>query len=154
MIEPIRRTIAVRCDPATAFRVFTQEMGTWWPLDVHARALERDDVKAERIVVEGEPGGRIYEVLSDGSEGLWGTIETWEPPGRLVIAWKPNDRPEPPTELEIRFTTADDGGTIVELEHRGWERLGDVAQEMRDSYAGGWPFVFGERFAQAADAAQ
>ena len=35
MIEPIRRHVSVRCDPATAFRVFTHEMDTWWPLHIH-----------------------------------------------------------------------------------------------------------------------
>ncbi len=27
---------------------------------------------------------------------------------------------------------------MVELEHRGWERLGDVAQEARAGYGEGW----------------
>ena len=69
MIEPIRRSVRVRCDPATAFRVFTTGMDTWWPLDVHSRAVqerEGESVKAERIVVEEREGGRIYEVMSDG----------------------------------------------------------------------------------------
>ncbi len=35
-----------------------------------------------------------------------------EPPARIVLAWKPNDRPEPPTEVEIHFEP-DGDGTLV-----------------------------------------
>ena len=155
MIEPISRSVRVRCDPATAFRVFTTGMDTWWPLDIHSRAVqerEGESVKAERIVVEEREGGRIYEVMSDGVEAAWGTILVWEPPHRLVVAWQPNGRPPNPTELELRFT-ADGLGTTVELEHRGWERLGAGATDARDSYLHGWPLTFDQLFAEAADAA-
>ena len=155
MTKPIRRTIEVACDTATAFRVFTAEMDTWWPLHIHARALQDragESVKAERIVVEERSGGRIYEVMSDGAEADWGSILTWEPPARLVIAWQPNADPPNPTELELRFIAAGTG-TRVELEHRGWERLGALADEARDGYATGWPDTFDQRFAEAANAA-
>jgi len=156
MIDPIRRTVTVRCDPATAFRVFTHEMDTWWPLHIHSRASqerEADNVKAERIVVQERAGGRIYEVMSDGIEADWGTILVWEPPDRLVIAWQPNGRPPNPTELDLRFI-ADGGGTRVELEHRGWDRLGAGGAEARESYNQGWPLTFDQLFAEAANDAQ
>jgi uncharacterized protein YndB with AHSA1/START domain len=152
-IEPIRRQVTVRCDPATAFRVFTAEMDTWWPLHIHSRAAGmRGVVKAERIVVEEHAGGRIYEVMSDGVEADWGTILIWEPPQRLVIAWQPNGGPHNPTELELRFA-ADGEGTRVDLEHRGWERLGPDGDEARESYLNGWPLTFDRLFAEAANEA-
>jgi uncharacterized protein YndB with AHSA1/START domain len=157
MIEPIRRHVSVRCDPATAFRVFTAEMDTWWPLHIHSRATqerEADGVKAERLVVEERVGGRIYEVMSDGLEADWGTILIWEPPERIVIAWQPNGGPPNPTELELRFAVEGEG-TRVDLEHRGWERLGPEGGEARENYAQGWPLTFDRLFAEAAnDAAQ
>jgi uncharacterized protein YndB with AHSA1/START domain len=155
MIEPVHRHIDVRCDPATAFRVFTAGMDTWWPTHIHSRALqdrEGEHVKTERIVVEAREGGRIYEVMSDGTKADWGTILTWDPPARLVIAWQPVARPRNPTELELRFAPNGDG-TRVELEHRGWERLGADAAEARDGYASGWPLTFDKLFAEAANAA-
>ena len=69
-----------------------------------------------------------------------------------MLAWKPNLTDNPPTELEIS-SSPDDGGTRVDLEHRGWERLGDLAQQGRGEYAGGWTLVFEERFAAAANGA-
>ena len=42
-------------------------------------------------------------------------------------------------------------GTRVILEHRGWERLGDRGTEARMGYADGWPRVFAELYARAAE---
>lgn len=139
-VEPIRRSVTVRCKPDRAFRVFTDEMTTWWPLDVHARAVydfEGEGVKAERVEVQGHVGGQILEHMSNGEALPWGEILAWEPPTLFVMAWKPHARPDPPTEVEIRFTP-DGAGTLVELEHRGWERLGPKAVEAMEGYAEGW----------------
>lgn len=153
MIDPIRRSVIVTSSVQKAFEVFTEGMGSWWPVGDFSRAADRDEpnVKTEQVVVEPWEGGRIYETMSDGSEGSWGTILLWEPPHRLVMAWKPNRSPHPPTELEVQFVEQDDGRTRVDLEHRGWERLGDLAREGRGEYAGGWTMVFEERFAAAAN---
>jgi hypothetical protein len=45
----------------------------------------------------------------------------------------------PPTEVEVRFI-ADGDGTRLELEHRGRERVGAEAREVRDAYGApqGW----------------
>jgi len=57
----------------------------------------------------------------------------------FVLARKPHSRPVPPTEVEVRFVP-DGEGTRVELEHRGWERVGAEASEVREGYASprGW----------------
>lgn len=137
-IEPILMTIRVDAPPERAFEVFTARMDTWWPLETHSRAADQlEGVKAERIEFEERVGGRVLEHLSDGRVLPWGEVLVWEPPSRLVLAWKPNDTPHPPTELEVRFSS-DGAGTSVELEHRGWERLGELAAEARQGYGGGW----------------
>ena len=143
MTEPINASVTVRRSPEDAFRVFTQDMGSWWPLQAFSMAqdaYEDRGVKVETIVFEEGEGGRVYEVMSDGTEGTWATILAWDPPRSFVLAWKPNLTDNPPTELEITFTP-DDDGTRVDLEHRGWERLGDQAGEARQSYSEGWQHV-------------
>lgn len=152
MIEPIRRTIVVRCSPERAFEVFTAETSSWWPFDSHSIAADTERSRAERVVMEPRVGGRVYEVQADGAEASWGEMRTWDPPRRLVLAWKPNDRQQPPTELEVTFEPHADG-TAVTLEHRGWERLGPRGDEAREGYAIDWPKVFDERFGHAANAA-
>jgi uncharacterized protein YndB with AHSA1/START domain len=147
-IEPIRVSVRVQADPERAFRVFTDGLDTWWPLEVHSRAVDGfEGVKAERVVFEGRVGGRVLEHLSDGQVLPWGEVLVWEPPARFVLAWKPNSSPLPPTELEVRFTP-EAGGTLVELEHRNWEVLGEIAEKARAGYGTGWVMPL-ERFEQA-----
>ena len=139
VLDAVRHSVVVAATPERAFEVFTAEMGTWWPLERHSRLDGANDAG-----IEPRKGGRVFERSSSGEEASWGEVLEWEPPSRLVLAWKTNDDPNPPTEVEVRFVP-DGEGTRVELEHRGWERLGDDAAEARASYDGGWPFVL-ERF--------
>jgi uncharacterized protein YndB with AHSA1/START domain len=149
-MEPIRTSVRVRTDQARSFRLFTEEIDSWWPLETHSRAADQlEGEKAERVEFEGRVGGRILEHVSDGSVLSWGDVLVWEPPSRLVLAWKPNASDRPPTELDVRFTP-DGDGTVVELEHRGWERLGDAAEESRAGYVTGWEIVL-DRFRDGAD---
>ena len=150
-IEPLRSSVTVGRSPADAFRLFTSDMGTWWPLDLHSLAVDTYEgrVRPESLEFEEREGGRIVERMSDGTEGTWGTVLVWDPPSRVVLAWKPNTNDRPPTELEVRFTPAA-SGTLVELEHRGWERLGDIAERARSEYGQGWGGVL-SLYAGAAD---
>ena len=149
--DPIHASIAVHRAPEDAFRVFTRNIGTWWPVGDFSMAHDRQEegVKVESLVFEEREGGRVYEVMSDGTEGTWGIVLAWDPPRRLVLAWKPNLTDNPPTELEITFSL-DGDGTLVELEHRGWERLGEFAQQAREGYGEGWTGVL-SLFAHAAE---
>jgi uncharacterized protein YndB with AHSA1/START domain len=152
-IEPISRTVTVHGSTERAFRVFTEQMGTWWPLDTHSISVDQGlGQRAETLKVDAREGGRLEEVLQDGSTRDWGGIVVWQPPHRVVYSWKPNDHPTPPTEVDVRFIPRGDR-TLVELEHRGWQHLGDWAPRVRPLYAseGGWTMVLG-RFRVAADA--
>lgn len=132
-LAPVVRTVDVKADADKAFRVFTERIGEWWPLEVHS--IHGD--KTETCVIEPVAGGRVYEVARDGAEASWGEVLEYDPPNRVVIAWKPNTEPTPPTRLEVTFTPTGDG-TRVQLTHTGWELLGDVAEEARHSYDEGW----------------
>ena len=108
MIEPIRRSITVHRAPDDAFRLFTTEMGTWWPLETHGRSDADRGEKTERLVFEEREGGRIFEVLSTGAEADWGVVTSWEPPSRVVIDWNPSPEDRPYTEVEVTFSSAGD----------------------------------------------
>jgi uncharacterized protein YndB with AHSA1/START domain len=151
--QPISRTVTVESPVERAFRVFTEGMGTWWPLQTHSIAVDQElGQKAVALRVDPREGGSVEEVLEDGSARWWAEIARWEPPHAVVYRWKPNDLPTPPTELEVRFT-ADGDRTRVDVEHRGWEGLGEYAAQVRPLYASerGWPLVL-ELFAEAAKA--
>ena len=138
----VRKTVTVDAPVETAFRIFTTEMERWWPFKGHSLS----DDPAATAVFEGRPGGRWLERAPSGEEFLWGTVVTWEPPHRLVTRWHPGRGEETAQELEIRFIAEGDR-TRVELEHRGWEKLGDEMPEIVRSYERGWERILGERYA-------
>ena len=141
VVEPVRKSIRVRASAERAFRVFAMEMDSWWPKTHH---IGSSPMKG--IVVEGRSGGAIYTEQEDGTQCPWGTVLTWEPPHRFVMAWQvnPDWKYEPDlercSEVEVRFTPVDDGTTLVELEHRDLERHGGDYVTMREKVnaEGGW----------------
>jgi uncharacterized protein YndB with AHSA1/START domain len=135
-IQAVNKSLVVNCSPERAFEVFTREIGSWWPLQKHSIGED----KVTEVVFEEEVGGRIFERHEGGGEGEWGRLLVWEPPARFVMSWYPGKDASQATELEVRFS-AEDGGTRVDLEHRGWEIFAEEAQETRDNYDGGWGSV-------------
>ena len=134
--EPVRKSVVVGCSVADAFRLFTDDMESWWPLATHS--IGQGDAKG--CYFEGREGGRIYESDSDGAIHLWGTVTVWEPPSRVVFSWHPGRDAATAQEVELRFGKGDEG-TLVELEHRDWEVLGEQAAEVREGYENGWVLV-------------
>ena len=76
------------------------------------------------MVLEPRLGGRIYERTPDGTEHDWGEVTLWDPPHRFGYLWHLRRDRADATDVEIRFLAATDSATVVEIEHRGWERLG------------------------------
>lgn len=152
-VEPIRRTVTVRIDAERAFDLFTSGMGTWWPVDAYSRAVNEfaaDRVTVERLEFQARLGGSLLEHLSDGRTLPWAEVVAWHPPHRVALSWRPHSLPEPPTELVVMFTQTE-GRTVVELEHRGWDRLStSFRAEIYEVYARGWVTTL-DRFAAAAD---
>jgi uncharacterized protein YndB with AHSA1/START domain len=138
VIEVIRKTVTVDCAVEEAFRIFTSDALSWWPVEGHSIAG-----KVSEIVFEPRVGGEVYEVAESGERGHWADVLEWDPPHRLLLAWNVRNREGELTEVEVRFAP-EDGGTRVELEHRGWERVATSAEGKRDSYDGGWSYVLGK----------
>jgi uncharacterized protein YndB with AHSA1/START domain len=85
-------------------------------------------------------GGVIVETLSDGSNAMWGTVTTWEPPHRVIFTWHPGNPEAEAGTVEVTFTAGPSGGTVVELVHRGWDRRPDGALA-KTNYDTGWDTV-------------
>jgi uncharacterized protein YndB with AHSA1/START domain len=142
----IAKSVVVAAPPEHAFRVFTEQIHTWWPLRTHAVEPEQ----AETVVLEGFRGGRLFERTADGAEHKWGTIVAWDPPNRLGYTWHPGRGEETAQEVELTFT-AEDEGTRVDLRHWGWEKLGGRMAETVADYDEGWNLVIG-RYVERANA--
>jgi uncharacterized protein YciI/uncharacterized protein YndB with AHSA1/START domain len=133
-MNPLRRQVVVPAEPPVAFDVFTQKIGSWWPVQkfsVHgggSTAAFRDGV--------------LVETAADGTEVVWGEVLDWDRPNRLRITWHPGQDPDPASEIEVSFAAVADELTLVTVEHRGWERFPDPTA-VRDEYRNGWPGVLG-----------
>jgi uncharacterized protein YndB with AHSA1/START domain len=138
VIEAVRKTVTVDCTVEEAFRVFTSDALSWWPIATHS--IHGDAVEA--IVFEEHEGGEVYELSANGEKGHWATVVGWEPPSKLVLAWNILEREAVATEVEIRFLP-DGPGSRVELEHRGWEAIAEDAARKRSNYDGGWEHILG-----------
>jgi uncharacterized protein YndB with AHSA1/START domain len=136
----VRKTISVNAPQSLAWRVFTEQIGTWWPL---AR-FKIGKANAVDAVIEPRVGGRWYERGEDGSTCDWGSVLAWEPTSRLLLSWDITADwqydPALKTEIEIRFIAASETVTRVELEHRKLDRYGARRDEMREVFdkSGDW----------------
>jgi len=132
-VEAIRREIVVDLPPARAFELFTANMTAWWPAHHHIGSAP-----IAEIVVEPRAGGRWYTRHQDGSETSTGAVVVWEPPARLVVTWQIGAdwqfHDDLITTVEVGFTPAGEGRTLVRLEHRDLEAFGADAAAMRETF--------------------
>lgn len=147
----VRKSVRVQVPQAVAWRVFTEQMGTWWPLENYKIGQAR----AINAVVEPRIGGRWYEVGEDGSTCQWGSVLAWEPQSRLLLSWDITADwqydPSLKTEIEICFIAEGKNATRVDLEHRRLDRYGARRDQMRRIFEteGDWGRLL-EMFARAA----
>jgi uncharacterized protein YndB with AHSA1/START domain len=150
----VRKVIVVNAPQEVAWRVFTEKIGTWWPLAQY----KIGKANAVDAVIEPRIGGRWYERGDDGSTCGWGSVLGWEPPSRLLLSWDINADwqydPALKTELEICFIPEGKRVTRVELEHRKLDRYGARRDEMREVFdkTGDWGRLLAA-FAQLAEGA-
>ena len=140
-MAPVLRSVTVAVPIERAFDTFTRRIGDWWPLRTYG-------IFGDEAAGVAFDGARLVERSKSGEESIWAEVLAWEPPTRIAFTWHPGyAEDDPVTEVEVRFREQD-GCTIVELEHTGWERLGERAEETRANYADGWEDVLGQ-FEQA-----
>ena len=136
-MEAVREQTVVPLDMRRAFELFTEGIGTWWPFE----QFNYSGGRTRSVHLEPRPGGRFFERLEDGSELIDGGVVDVEVPHRIVFTYR---APGYPADTEVEATFSHHGAeTRVEVEHRGWERLGAQAREQRDGHAQGWPYLLG-----------
>ena len=137
-----RAHVTVPVSPDDAFALFTEDIGLWWRRD---SPYWNDRERGLSIRLEPGVGGRFIEVydLQSGSGLEVGRVTAWEPGRRLGLTWTQNGWPQDAsTELDITFERVADGGTLVRLEHRGFERV-PGAIDFIAGYDAGWKEVLG-----------
>jgi uncharacterized protein YndB with AHSA1/START domain len=146
----VRTETVVEAPIERAFKVFTEEMESWWDADHHL-----GDAPLAEMVVERRVGGRIFDRHTDGSECHWSRVLAYEPPTLFVFSWDINTRWELETDLEktsevaVTFVAEGPDRTRVALEHRHLDRHGEGWEGMRDAVGQGWAGL--EGYAAAAE---
>jgi uncharacterized protein YndB with AHSA1/START domain len=146
----VRTQITVDAPIERAFRVFTEDFGSFKPPEHNLLGTE-----IAETVFEPHEGGHLYDRGVDGSECRWARVLAYEPPERVVISWDISPRwqietdLEKTSEVEVRFISETPDRTRVELEHRNLDRHGDGWEDVRDGVGGegGWPLYL-QRFAE------
>jgi uncharacterized protein YndB with AHSA1/START domain len=131
---PVLRAVHVQRSQEDTFRLFTEQIGTWWPLASFGVFGLGASVAFEV--------DRLVERSAAGESAVWAEVLEWEPPRHLVLRWHPGEDDSKATLVQVDFL-ADDDGTRVELTHRDWEVYGADAERIRSSYGEGWPQVLG-----------
>ena len=144
--DAVQRTVVVRCSPAVAFRLWTEQIDRWWP-----KGHSRSGDPGTQVVLEGRLGGRLYERTPGGAEYDWGSVLLWEPPRRLAYHWYLGSSAELPTRVDVRFVALEDGRTQIAVTHRGPELLGERWAATSPRFAAAWEHVLGA-YADAARA--
>lgn len=148
----VQASIVVEAPIERAFKIFAQEMASWWPPDHHILRGELSE-----MVLEPWVGGAIYDRLVDGRTCRWSRVLAYEPPNRVVFSWDISLRweietdPSKTSEVEVRFTAEGPDRTQVVLQHCKLERHGGGWEQMRDAVGSpeGWGVGL-QRFAAAA----
>ncbi|MGH8925527.1 MAG: SRPBCC family protein [Acidimicrobiia bacterium] len=138
----LKAQVVVEAPIERAFRVFTEEFGSFKPREHNLLGVE-----IAETVFETHVGGHLYDRGVDGSECRWSRVLAYEPPFRVVFSWDISSQWQVETdlgktsEIEVRFISEAPSRTRVELEHRNLERHGEGWMAMRDGVAGddGWP---------------
>jgi uncharacterized protein YndB with AHSA1/START domain len=138
-IAPVHKSVAVPIPPERAFELFTREIATWWPLPTHSVGLER----ATGVSWGTAVGDELVETLSDGTTAVWGSVLESRPPHLIVVSWHAGRSADVGTRLELTFSPADGGGTVVGLTHSGWERWAD-GEAQAAGYDEGWDLVLAD----------
>jgi uncharacterized protein YndB with AHSA1/START domain len=150
-LAPVVKTLELKRSAADAFRIYVHEAAKWWPLDTHALSPE-NNAKAIDLIVEPHVGGRVYEVAEDGRTFEWGEVLAYEPGRRFAMTWQLGRARDASGEVDVIFEPTGPQSCRVTLTHSGWERMGAEGETMRNGYDMGWEGVFGERFANFANA--
>ena len=145
----VRTSIVVEAPISRAFKVFTEDFGSFKPAEHNMLK-----VAIAETVFEPKVGGFLYDRGVDGSVCRWARVLAYDPPNRLLLSWDISPQwqvevdPLKTSEWEVRFIAETAQRTRVEIEHRNLDRHGEGWQGVRDGVAGdqGWPLYL-QRYA-------
>ena len=132
-LTTINKQIAVEASQKTAFEVFTNQMGLWWPASGHA-----DDCPMVKVGLEPHTGGRWFGLGHNGQERELGKVLSYDPYALFALDWQIDGNmdfdPDLHTEVRVEFIATGEKSTLVKLTHSNIERLGDAANGINEGW--------------------
>lgn len=150
-LDPLTKTVVVKCTGDKAFSTFVAKMDSWWPVSKYsASAISGGTAKAIRV--QAQKGGIILEVGADGKEHRWGKFVTFNPSTDLSMDFHiptPGETGIGHSLVEMTFSDLGDGRTRVDLKQSNWDAFGDKALGLRAGYTGSWTAILDGAFKKA-----
>ena len=128
--------------PEQAFEIFIEEAG-FGLRTVHWSWVQPEHGRYVRF--RRGPAGRFAEVYDTVADDGWeiGRVTAWQPGARLALIWREVDWPEgASTDVDVGFEPLF-GGTLVTVEHSGFERLGPRGVQSEVEYQVAWTHALG-----------
>jgi uncharacterized protein YndB with AHSA1/START domain len=127
----VRRSTLINAPPERVWQEFEsfERMAAWW--GTGHRLLTYEPRRGGRVEMEVD--------IEHQSMRYGGEITVFEPGHELTFEndWIPNQGWQAPTLITLRLTPAL-GGTLVELFHHAFERVGADAADQHAGFEGGW----------------
>ena len=136
MPDLVAKVLVVSTSTSATFSLWTEGVDRWWP-----KGHTRSKNPGTTVVLEGRVGGRFFERAPDGTEHEFGRVTLYDPPARLTYDWYLGSSIDQPTEVDIRFVDTEDGGTRIDIEHRGPELVGPLWDRTSPGYDRAWDAV-------------
>jgi uncharacterized protein YndB with AHSA1/START domain len=135
MEASIEQDITIQAPREDVFDALTQEISAWWgPPYVHSSG-------AKGLVLEPQVGGRLYEDLGAEEGLLLATVVFIKRPNELRMIGSMGLPGLVQGVIQFQFEPKDEG-TLLKLSHR---MMGEVGQEIRTAYDGGWQMLLETR---------
>jgi hypothetical protein len=149
MFPALTSIVEVPCSREKAFKIFTEQMGTWWPIHQRSMSMAWHSKPAKSLEVQAKLGGKITEIGDDDTQHHWGTFTDFAPHDRVRFDLHMGMPPDQTSHVEVVFEALSDNATRVILTQTNFEGFGEMAAMVLQGYTSGWPVIFEQAYAKA-----
>ncbi len=135
----LRRDVTTRLTQGEAWTLFCEDIAVWWPVARVSLSALADGALPQAVTLDLRPGGRLTEVLFDGTVGDWASVTEATNGLSLALDWALGLAKPSPVPVRVTFA-GEDGGSRITL----------ATPDESVAAAAMWDAVL-ERFAAAAN---